>query len=223
METLLARREVGEPVAYILGEREFHGHVFRVTQDVLIPRPETELLVDVALKRGPPRGPARVLDLGTGCGCIALSLALARPNWEVWAVERSTAALMVAQENARLLGARVIFHEGDWFTGLAGASFDLIVSNPPYVALADVHLSRGDPRHEPRSALVAGPDGLDDLRLLAGGAPGHLLRGGWLLLEHGSEQGAACRHLMGLAGLRHIESLADLAGHDRVTVGQQGT
>ncbi len=219
LETLVARREAGEPVAYILEEREFHGHLFRVTRDVLIPRPDTERLVEAALERGPTQGPTRALDLGTGSGCIAISLALARPDWDVWAVERSPAALVVARDNARRLGARVRFQEGDWFAGLEGQAFDLIVSNPPYVAAADSHLLQGDLRHEPRSALASGPEGLDDLSRLIEGAADHLTEEGWLMLEHGCHQGDACRVLLNQQNFRKVSTLADLAGLPRVSLG----
>jgi len=219
LDALVVRREAGEPVAYILGEREFHGHLFQVTPDVLIPRPDTELLVETALERGPAKGSARVLDLGTGSGCIAISIALARKDWEVCAVDRSLAALDVAMKNARRLGAQVQFQESDWFAGLSVPPFDIIVSNPPYVEISDHHLSQGDVRFEPMSALVGGKDGLDDLRHLIAMAPDHLADHGWLLVEHGHEQGEACQMLFNQHHFRNVDTLADLAGHNRVTLG----
>lgn len=220
LEALVARREAGEPVAYILGEREFHGHMFRVTPDVLIPRPETELLVETALERGPDDRPTRVLDLGTGSGCIAISLALARPRWKVWAVDRSVAALNVARDNARRLEAQVRFLESNWFENLGGKLFDIVVANPPYVAEADPLLDKGDVRAEPRAALIAGPEGLDDLNYLITHASHHLTPEGWLIVEHGYNQGPDCQMLLSRNQFRDFDTLCDLAGQPRVSLGR---
>ncbi len=222
LEALVRRREVGEPVAYILGEREFYGRAFKVSPDVLIPRPETELLVEAALARLPKDRPAKVLDLGTGSGCIALTLALERPDCAVTAIDLSPAALAVARENARRLGARVDFRPSDLYSALDGEAFDLIVSNPPYVAEGDVHLASGDLPWEPRLALASGIDGLDALRRIVARAPAHLTGAGWLCLEHGWDQGAAVRALLGQTGFCRPETLPDLAGRPRVTLGLAG-
>lgn len=219
-DALLARRLSGEPVAYLTGVREFFGRPFVVTPDVLIPRPETELLVELALARIAPDQPARILDLGTGSGCIAVTLSLERPHAHVTAVDRSPAALAVAQRNAELLDARVEFLTGDWFEGLARRRFDLIVSNPPYVAANDPHLARGDVRFEPAAALAAGFDGLDDLRRLVAAAPAHLPPGGALLLEHGYDQADAVRRLLDAHGYSEVQSWSDLAGIPRVSGGK---
>jgi release factor glutamine methyltransferase len=213
----VARRAGGEPVAYIVGEREFFGHVFRVAPAVLIPRPETELLVERALARLPVNG--AVLDLGAGSGAVAVSLALARPDAEVVAVDRSSAALAVARENAARLGARVEFLDSDWFSALGGRRFDLIVSNPPYVASGDPHLRRGDVRFEPLSALAAGPDGLDDIRRIVAQARAHLNPGGWLLFEHGFDQADICQALLREADFCQAQSWEDLSGIKRITGG----
>lgn len=219
-DALLARRLAGEPVAYLTGAREFFGRDFRVTPDVLIPRPDTELLVERALAQIPPGRPTTVLDLGTGSGCVAITLALERPQARVTAVDRSSAALAVAQRNAALLGAPVEFLTSDWFAALAGRRFDCIVGNPPYVAAGDPHLARGDVRFEPAGALAAGPDGLDDLRHLIGAARDHLTPGGLLLLEHGYDQAPAARALLAAHGYAHPRSWTDLAGIERVSGGE---
>ncbi|MFP5382056.1 MAG: peptide chain release factor N(5)-glutamine methyltransferase [Gammaproteobacteria bacterium] len=219
-ESLLARRLAGEPVAYLTGSREFFGRAFQVTPDVLIPRPDTELLVELALVRLPPDVPLDILDLGTGSGCIAITLALERPRGRVTAVDRSSTALTLARRNADILNATVEFLDSDWFAALAGRRFDLIVTNPPYVASADPHLNRGDVRFEPVSALAAGADGLTDLRQLIAAAPAYLMPGGWLLLEHGWDQGEAVRTLLRHAGLAHSATWHDLAGHARVSGAQ---
>ncbi len=221
LESLVCRREHGEPVAYILGEREFYGRRFTVTPDVLIPRPETELLVEAALARLALSPSARLLDLGTGSGCLAVTLALECPACTVWAVDKSPAALAVAQGNALHWMAKVQFMESDWFDNLADETFDLIVSNPPYVASVAPELNSGDVRFEPQSALTAGVSGLDDLQRIAAEAPRHLRPGGWLMMEHGWDQGVACRELLHTQGFFHVETLQDLAGHDRVTLGRQ--
>ena len=219
-DTLLASRLAGEPIAYLTGTREFYGRPFRVSPAVLIPRPDTELLVELALARIPPDQAVDILDLGTGSGCIAITLALERPNAHVTAVDRSTEALAVARANADLLDARVEFLTSDWFAALAERRFDLIVSNPPYIAAADPHLANGDVRFEPLSALTAGPDGLDDLRQLARTAATHLKTGGTLLLEHGYDQGPACLNLLRAAGFSSLQQAEDLAGHPRVSGGK---
>ena len=220
---LLQRRLAGEPVAYILGEREFYGLNFKVTSATLIPRPETELLVELALARIVPDATCRVLDLGAGSGAIALSIAHARPKIEVVAVDASAAALKVARENAaRLQPGNVRFLHGDWYAPLVDEHFELIVSNPPYVAAGDPHLNQGDLRFEPASALASGADGLDDIRRIAAGARAHLAPGGWLLLEHGYDQGAAVREILQRAGLAEVFTAPDLAGIDRVSGGRAG-
>lgn len=218
---LLQRRMQGEPVAYILGEREFFGLMFRVTPDTLIPRPETELLVELALERIPEHGSFRVLDLGVGSGAIALSIAHGRPDAEVLAVDASEAALDVARENAQRLGVRnVRFLQSDWFAALGEQRFDLIVSNPPYIVAGDEHLAQGDVRFEPESALVSGADGLDDIRRIAGGAPSQLRAGGWLLLEHGYDQAPQVRALLSEGGFVEVFSARDIAGIERISGGR---
>ena len=214
--TLAARRARGEPVAYLLGEKEFYGRRFAVSPAVLVPRPETELLVELALPRLRLRPAPNVLDLGTGSGCIAITLALECPGATVVAVDRSADALAVARANARRLGATVEFLPGDWFEAVGGR-FDLIVANPPYVAAADPHLA--GLLHEPQHALSAGADGLADLRRIVGGAPAHLKLGGTLAVEHGHDQGAAVRALFARAGFAGIETHRDLAGIERVCTG----
>jgi len=214
----VVRLMAGEPVAYVLGEEPFRNHVFRVTHDVLIPRPDTEVLAACALE-SLPEGPAvRVLDLGTGSGCIAISIALERPRASVVAVDASPAALAVARENARRLGAaNVRFVESDWYHGLAGQRFDLIVSNPPYVAAGDPHLA--DLAHEPRAALVAGDDGLDAIRRIVTDAGKHLDAGGELIVEHGYAQRAAVVEMFRAGGFERLTGHLDLAGLARVVAG----
>jgi len=222
---LEARRLGGEPMAYILGTREFMGHAFSVTPDVLIPRPETELLVEIALDyldRLAARldAPRRVLDLGTGSGAIAISIALARPDTQVVATDSSEGALAVARQNAHALGARVEFLRGSWYDALKeGGCFDLIVSNPPYIAAGDAHLAQGDVRYEPLQALTDGADGLSDLAAIAQGAGGWFRQGGALYMEHGWDQAAAARNILRQSGFVQISSTADLAGIERVTGG----
>lgn len=216
---LCARRVQGEPIAYLIGEKEFYGRSFTVSPAVLVPRPETELLVQVALQRLRAESAQRVLDLGTGSGCIAITLALECPAATVVAIDRSAAALAVASANARRLGARVEFLPGDWYEDLVGR-FDLIVANPPYVAAADPHLA--ELRHEPQHALVAGADGMADLRRIVAGAPARLTSGGSLAVEHGHDQGASVHQLFARAGFVDIETHRDLAGIERVCVGTVG-
>lgn len=216
----LARRARGEPIAYLVGQREFYGRAFRVTPDVLIPRPETELLIDAALSRLPAEAVCDVLDLGTGSGCIAVTLALERGRARVCACDLSVSALAVAGANARQLGAGVEFLKSDWFQCLPNRRFDLIVSNPPYVASGDPHLGQGDLRFEPQFALSAGADGLADIRRIVGEALDHLHNGGWLILEHGHDQAPACRQLMINAGFTDVFDMRDLAGLPRICGGQ---
>lgn len=221
---LAARRAAGEPVAYLTGEREFFSLGFKVTPAVLIPRPETELLVELALERIPQDAPCRVLDLGSGSGCIAISVARHRPRARVTATDCSPRALEIAAENARVLDAHHIhFARGNWYEAIGDERFDVIVSNPPYIAEGDPHLASGDVRFEPATALAAGADGLDCLRDIVGGAGAHLTAGGWLLLEHGWDQAAACRALLQKAGFTAVRAWQDLAGIARVSGGVWGT
>lgn len=216
----LERRRQGEPVAYILGHQGFWSLDLEVSPDTLIPRPDTEVLVETALAL-PLADEVQVLDLGTGTGAIALALAHERPRWRVSGVDRIPAAVALAQRNAeRLRLGNVRFAESHWFAALTGQRFALIVSNPPYIAGSDHHLDEGDVRFEPRSALVAGGDGLDDLRELVAAAPDHLQAGGWLWLEHGFEQAAAVRELLVRRGFAEVESRQDLAGHERISGGR---
>jgi release factor glutamine methyltransferase len=218
-ERLVARRAAGEPLAYITGHRGFWRFDLRVTPDTLVPRPETELLVELALERLPEGKSLRIADLGTGSGAIALALAHERPAARVVAVDASAAALEVARGNARALGiGNVEFREGDWLQPLAGETFDLIASNPPYIAVGDPHLD--DLRHEPALALSSGADGLDAIRTIVRDAPPRLVAGGWLLLEHGLDQGAAVRALLSAAGYADVSTARDLEQRDRVTLGR---
>ena len=259
-QALAKRRRAGEPLAYLLGQQEFYGRPFAVSPAVLIPRADTETLVEIALeqlarlRRQRCAVPLSLLELGTGSGIIAITLALEAPDTEVHAVERSPEALAVAQQNAKALGAdRIHWHAGSWWQALANATgsheatenaataaqttspitarqgrptepparrFDLIVSNPPYIAANDHHLQQGDLRFEPPQALAAGPDGLDDLRIIIGGAPAHLNPGGWLLLEHGYDQEAPVQALLRDAGFADVFTRRDLAGQPRVSGGR---
>ncbi len=214
---LAARRAAGEPVAYIVGEREFYGHTYTVSPAVLIPRPESELLVELVLQRKP----GSVLDLGTGSGCIAISIALAQPAAHVTAIDQSAAALEVARANAMQLHApNVTLRASHWFNQLPEQRFEAIVSNPPYVAAGDAHLAQGDLRFEPVAALTAGADGLADIRVIVAGAHAHLAPGGWLWFEHGYDQALRCRELLVQAGFGDVQSWRDLAGIERVSGGR---
>lgn len=219
---LLEARESGRPVAYLTGRRGFWTLDLAVTADTLIPRPETELLVELAIARVPVSSPTRVADLGTGSGAIALAIAKERPECRVIATDASRGALDIAISNAEGNGIRnVEFRTGSWFSPLTGKRFDLIASNPPYIAEGDPHLEEGDLRFEPAAALSSGADGLDAIRVIVGDAPTHLNTGGWLLLEHGLEQGAAIRELFEAAGFVDVATERDLESRDRVTLGRR--
>jgi release factor glutamine methyltransferase len=215
VSSLLQRRLEGEPIAYLVREREFFGLMLHTTPDVLIPRPETELLVELALDRLPAHG--RVLDMGTGSGAIAIAIAHARPDAAVTALDVSEAALDVAQRNAARHGTSVRFLRSDWYGALADEPFDLIVSNPPYIVAQDPHLSQGDLRFEPLGALTDHADGLSALRTIIDGAKRHLAPGCWLLMEHGYNQATAVRALLAEQGMREAQSWTDLAGIERAS------
>ncbi|MFZ2628821.1 MAG: peptide chain release factor N(5)-glutamine methyltransferase [Rugosibacter sp.] len=239
---LVARREAGEPVAYLLGHREFFGRDFATSPAALIPRPETELLVDIVLKvgvglnltagnaepylddtaAGAARNTLRILDLGAGTGCIAITLALECPSARVTALDTSRDALALAAENANRLNANVRFLHSDWYAAVADETFDVIVSNPPYIAAADAHLTQGDLRFEPPAALASGADGLDAMRHIIAAAPAHLSAHGQLWLEHGYDQADAVRALLAAAGFTAIAQHRDLAGIVRVSGGVRG-
>lgn len=214
------RRRAGEPVAYLTGSREFYSLSFKVTPAVLIPRPETELLVEAALERIAQDAPWRFLDLGTGSGCVAVAIARERPRARVTATDVSPAALAIARENAAAHGVDIEFLESDWFAGLAGRHFDLIVSNPPYVAENDPHLAQGDVRFEPRAALTAGPSGLGGIETIVGQAGHYLAAGGTLLFEHGHAQGSCARALLAAHGFEDVDTRSDLSGLERVSGGR---
>lgn len=221
---LVARRQAGEPIAYIIGMREFWSREFWVTPAVLIPRPDTELLVELALARIPPAAPCRIADLGTGSGSIAITIALERPRASVSACDISAAALDVARANAGRLGAaNVEFILSDWLDGLAPRRFAMILSNPPYIEANDPHLAEGDLRFEPQSALASGGDGLAAIRRIVAEAGRRLEPGGALLLEHGYQQAASVRKLLCESGYVAVSSHRDLAGHERVTLGSMPT
>ena len=226
IERLCDRRSAGEPVAYLVGERGFWRYRFLAAPGVLIPRPDTELLVEWALDLLPESGIRRVLDLGTGTGAIALSIAAERPETEVHAVDRSERALELAASNCRFLteqgaGVALGLWRGDWLAAIAPSSVDLILSNPPYIAADDPHLAQGDLRHEPVEALVAADAGLADYRRIIGQAHEALRPGGWLLLEHGYEQAEAVGGLLRDLGFEAIDTRPDVAGHARVTGGRR--
>jgi release factor glutamine methyltransferase len=219
-QAALSRRQAGEPVAYILGQQGFWSLELEVASHTLIPRPDTELLVETVLALLPAT-PAALLDLGTGTGAIALALASERPAWRLTGVDRVAEAVALAERNrARLKLANASFVASHWFSALAGQRYQLIVSNPPYIAADDRHLAEGDVRFEPSSALVAGADGLDDIRLIIQQAPNYLQAGGWLLLEHGFDQAAAVRELLSARGFSAVESRRDLGGHERISLGR---
>jgi len=219
---LARRRKAGEPVAYLTGRREFWSLSFKVTPDVLIPRAETELLVETALAFVPQDARWRIADLGTGCGAVAVVIASERPLCEVHATDISPAALEVAGANATTFApGRVRFHHGSWLEPLTGR-FHVIVSNPPYVAASDPHLAQGDCRFEPPAALSAGNDGMDAIRYIAGAAARYLEPGGLLALEHGFDQGGKVRKLLGTLGYANVSTQKDLEGQDRVTSGERG-
>ncbi|MGF0669902.1 peptide chain release factor N(5)-glutamine methyltransferase [Stenotrophomonas maltophilia] len=223
-ESLLARRVAGEPVAYLTGRRGFWTLDLEVDPATLIPRPETELLVELALERLPPDQALQLADLGTGSGAIALALASERPRAQVLATDASPGALAVAARNAaRHELDNVRFAEGghDWYAPLQGVRFDLIASNPPYIASNDPHLEQGDLRFEPSTALASGMDGLDDIRRIVDGGQAHLRPGGWLLIEHGWDQGAAIRALFDATGFAEVQTVQDLEQRDRITLGRR--
>lgn len=217
-ERLCQRHADDEPMGYLLGEQAFFDLNLHVDARVLVPRPDTEVLVNWALDCWPPGPAPQVLDLGTGSGAIALALARQHPNAEVHASDRSADALAVAQANAHRLGLALHWHQGHWWKAVAGQRFDLVVSNPPYIAEHDPHLSAL--RHEPRQALTAGPSGLDDLHHIIDGAAAHLQPGAWLLLEHGHDQGQAVAQRLSAAGFEDVAQRQDLAGHVRCTGGR---
>jgi release factor glutamine methyltransferase len=218
LAALVRRRLDGEPIAYIVGRREFFGLDFEVNPAVLIPRPDTELIVELAIERLAPQG--RLLDMGTGSGAIAVAAAHTRKDARVTALDVSEAALAVARANAAANGAEVRFLRSDWFAALGEERFEVIASNPPYIAAGDEHLSQGDLRFEPVGALTDHADGLSALRIIAAGAQAHLVAGGWLLLEHGYDQAAQVRALLAAQGYGEVWSWRDLAGIERVSGGR---
>ncbi|MFC0227247.1 peptide chain release factor N(5)-glutamine methyltransferase [Serratia aquatilis] len=221
LDALLARRERGEPMAYLVGEREFWSLPLSVSPATLIPRPDTECLVELALARL-PEAPCAILDLGTGTGAIALALASERPDCQVTGIDLQADAVMLARYNAQKLAiGNAHFKQGDWFTPVAGQKFTLIVSNPPYIDPADPHLAQGDVRFEPSSALIAADNGLADLATIVQQASGFLLPQGWLLLEHGWQQGENVRTLLNKAGFNAVETHRDYGSNERVTLGQK--
>jgi release factor glutamine methyltransferase len=220
-EALVARRVAGEPVAYLTGVKEFWSMALEVSREVLIPRPETESLVEAALERLPPEKTSRVADLGTGCGAVALAIGRERPRARLVATDLSPPALALARRNLSRWGMKNIrLLCCDWLDGMAPRAFDLILSNPPYVADADPHLRRGDLPMEPRMALASGPDGLDAIRAIVAGARSRLSESGSLLLEHGFDQGPAVRKLLQAAGYREVFTLEDYSGLERISGGR---
>ncbi|MFI2811647.1 MULTISPECIES: peptide chain release factor N(5)-glutamine methyltransferase [Microbulbifer] len=220
-DQLLARRAAGEPVAHIVGRREFWSLDLKVDTSTLIPRPETELLVETALELC-PQEQLRALDLGTGSGAIALALATERPGWHLLAVDRSAAAVALADENRRALGLEnVEVRQSDWFSDVPRGKFGLIVSNPPYIDAADPHLQQGDVRFEPRSALVAERGGFADIERIATACGDYLENGGWLVVEHGWQQAAGARRIFTAAGLHEVSSRNDYSGRERLTLGRK--
>lgn len=218
---LIERRSEGEPLAYITGIKEFWSIALNITKHVLVPRPETELLVELALNYGPDKHPAHLVDLGTGCGAIAVAIAYERPQWKITATDISYETLSIAKSNAQRLKLRnLVFVEGDWYAAVRHQSFNLIISNPPYVCEGDPHLYQPELRYEPRDALIGGEGGLQHIRHLIQRAPRYLLPGGHLILEHGSEQGEAVRKLLSHYGFRGIRTHQDLAGLERASVGR---
>jgi release factor glutamine methyltransferase len=217
---LISERQQGQPVAYLLGYRDFWDLRLKVSDSTLIPRPETELLVETALTL--PLNPhAKVLDLGTGTGAIALALASAKCNWQITAVEQNSAALNLAIYNAKQNDLQsVVFIQSNWFSAIDQDRYELIVSNPPYIESGSKYLSEGDVRFEPKSALTSGNDGLDDIRIIIPQSRRYLCDKGWLLLEHGFQQGAHIRDIFAQNGFSHIDTLNDLNGHERLTFGQ---
>ncbi|WP_444892993.1 peptide chain release factor N(5)-glutamine methyltransferase [Microbulbifer sp. TRSA001] len=220
-EQLLQRRQAGEPVAHLIGEREFWSLSLKVDSSTLIPRPDTELLVETALELF-PQGRLRALDLGTGTGAIALALASERPGWEIIAAEKSPAAVALAEENRRSLKLQnVQVIQSDWFSSLEPQPFSLIVSNPPYIDASDPHLVQGDVRFEPRTALVAERQGLADIEHIATTASDYLENDGWLMVEHGWQQAESVRDIFSAAGLNKVSSRRDYSGWERITLGQK--
>lgn len=218
-EVLLCRRLGGEPIAYILGSQPFWTLDLRVSPDTLIPRPETELLVETVLALMPAEAPLRVIDLGTGTGAIALALASERPRWHITACDDSAAALAVATANRDGLGLEVSLVRSDWFDRIEPQVFDVVVSNPPYIESGDRHLSEGDLRFEPAKALVSGEDGLADIRRIVRQSAAYLAEGGLLILEHGFDQAAKVRDILEDSGYAGIVTCRDLSGHERATYG----
>lgn len=218
---LIRRRQAGEPVAYMTGRKEFWDLQLKINHDVLIPRPDTELLVETALAKLPKDESLSVVDLGTGSGAIALALASSRANWRVTATDESVRALDLAQENAKILDIKnVSFFQGSWLTPLSGQTFDAILSNPPYIEKDDPHLQRGDVRFEPIHALISEENGLADIHHIISNSPSFLTPSGWLMLEHGYQQGEHVRQLFASFSYSEIETLRDLAGHERMTIGR---
>lgn len=220
LEVLLKRREAGEPIAYITGIKEFWSLKFNVSAATLIPRPDTEKLVELALEHL-PKSPCEVLDLGTGTGAITIAMATERPDCLFTAVEKNDEAFELAQKNAVQIGVNnVYFLLGNWYKPIKGRKFSMIVSNPPYIEPTDIHLSQGDVRYEPRSALVSEDDGLSDIKIIVNGATKHLNQYGWLLIEHGYRQGEIVRTIFKQHGFQLVETHTDYSGNERVTIGR---